>query len=101
LPGASVAAGGASTDGENLLPSVGLSTFSVGVAEGLLDGVVEVVVVVVGGAWFSLLLHDATNEAMVISAAPPTTAAMRVLTEGEFMRFLFRSGELALAGGLR
>jgi hypothetical protein len=87
-----VGAGGAITFGLNLLPSVGLSTFSVGVADGLLDGVVETVVVVVagGGVLFSSLLHDATNEAMVMSAAPPTTAAIRAPTEeGDFMRFLF------------
>ncbi|SBS76302.1 hypothetical protein MHPYR_320021 [uncultured Mycobacterium sp.] len=98
-----VGAGGATTFGLNLLPSVGLSTFSVGVADGLLDGVVETVVVVVagGGVLFSSLLHDATNEAMAMRAAPPTTAAIRALMEGVFMRFLFRSGELALAGGLR
>lgn len=86
-----VGAGGATTFGLNLLPSVGLSTFSVGVTDGLLDGVVETVVVVAGGGvLFSSLLHDATNEAMVMRAAPPTTAAMRARTEGEFMRFLFQ-----------
>ena len=82
-----VGAGGAITVGVNLLPSVGLSTFSVGVAGALLDGVVEVEV---DGAGFSLLLHDETSDAIAMSAAPPMTAAIRVLTEGEFIRFLFQ-----------
>jgi hypothetical protein len=100
LPPDSVGAGGAITDGENLLPSVGLSTFSVGVAGGLV--VVGATVEVEGdGALFSLLLHDDTNEAMAIRAAPPTTVAIRAPAMGEFMRFLFNGGELALAGGLR
>jgi hypothetical protein len=55
----------------------------------------------VDGAGLSFLLHDATKDAIVTSAAPPTTAAIRVRTEGEIMGFLYRSGELALAGGLR
>jgi hypothetical protein len=96
-----VGAGGATTVGVNLLPSVGLSTFSVGVAGGLLVVVEVTVEVEVGGAWFSLLLHDDTSEAMAMSAAPPKTAAIRAPAEGEFIKFLFRSGELALAGGLR
>jgi hypothetical protein len=99
LPGAAVGAGGATAVGENLLPPVGLSTFSVGVADGLLV-VGDVVVVDGDGAGFSVLPHDATNDAMATSAAPPTSAAIRAATEGEFMRFLF-GGELALAGGLR
>ncbi|WP_445165856.1 hypothetical protein ACTXG7_18440 [Mycolicibacterium sp. Dal123E01] len=93
MPGASVGAGGATTDGVNLLPSVGLIPFSVGVAGVVLvagDVVVDVgVVVEVGGAGFSLLLHEETNDAIAMSAAPPATAAIRVPKEGECMKFLF------------
>jgi hypothetical protein len=101
LPGAAVGADGATAVGLNLLPPLGLRPFSVGDAGALLDIGDVVVGVVVGGAWFSLGLHDETSKVMTISAAPPMTAPMRAAAEGEFMRFLFRSGELALAGGLR
>ena len=85
-----VGAGGAPAVGLNLLPPVGLSPFSGGVAAGLLDAG-DVVVDVEGdgdGAWFSFLLHDATNDAIVINAAPPMTAATRAATEGEFIGIL-------------
>lgn len=85
-----VGAGGATAVGLNLLPPVGLSPFSVGVADGLLDSG-DVVVDVEGdgdGAWFSFLLHDATNDAIVTNAAPPMTAATRAATEGEFIGIL-------------
>jgi hypothetical protein len=82
-----VGAGGATTVGVNLLPSVGLSTFSVGVGA-TLDVVGVVVEVGVDGVRFSLLLHDDTSEAMAMSAAPPTTAAIRP-AEGEFIGFPF------------
>jgi len=89
--------------GLNLLPSVGLTCFSVGVAEGLGDAGDVVVVEVDGaGAGLSFLLHDATNDAIATSAAPPMSAAIRADTEGEFMGILTSyCGELALAGGLR
>lgn len=101
MPGAAVGAGGATAVGLNLFPPLGLRPFSVGVAGALLDIGDVVVEVGVDGALFSLELHDETSKVMAISAALPTTAPMRAATEGEFMRSLFRSGELALAGGLR
>lgn len=64
-----------------------MSPFSVGVADGLGDVVVETEG---DGAGFSFLLQDATNDAMATSAAPPMTAAIRAETEGEFMGILYR-----------
>ena len=101
LPPDSVGAGGAITVGENLLPSVGLNTFSVGVAGGLVVVTTVDVDVEGAGAGVSFLLHDERSAAMAMSAAPPKTAVIRAPAVGEFIRFLFRSGELALAGGLR
>ena len=57
-----VGAGGAFTPGVNLLPSVGLSDFSVGVTE------TELELGVVVGASFSLLVHPAIT---VASRTPP------------------------------
>lgn len=80
-----VAGGGAFTVGVNRLPPVGLIDFSVGSTEGGGAGVAGVVVVVVvvvvvgvvvSGA-FSLVPHDAVNEIIPTTAAPPAMTASR------------------------
>src|SRR5262245_2814824 len=81
-----VGADGAFTVGVNRLPPVGLIDFSVGSTlcggAGVAGGVVVVVVVVVvvgvvvSGA-FSLVPHDAVNEIIPTTAAPPAMTASR------------------------
>lgn len=75
------------TPGVNRLPPVGLMTFSVGDADGALEGVVAVVVVVVDveGACSPLWLQPALSAPSVMSAPPPATAIVRRINIFELM----------------
>ena len=73
--------------GENELPPVGLSPFSVGdtAGAGVVAVVVVVVVVEVDGEGFSLVAHPATTDPIATSAAQPASAILKRLTRFELM----------------
>jgi hypothetical protein len=87
-PGIAVGAGGAFTDGVNLLPPEGLIDFSVGSTDGAVVVVVVVVVVDVSGDFFSSVPQAAVKPIIARMAAPPMAAETRRVRREFMMRSL-------------
>ena len=94
-------AGGASTDGVNWLPPVGLMVFSVGDTGGatvvVVAVVVVVVVVVLDGVWLPPPPQAAVNPPIAMMAAAPATAGRRRAKRLDLMMqsYLSRDGPFA------
>jgi hypothetical protein len=93
-----VGAGGASTDGVNWLPPVGLMVFSVGDTGGatvvVVAVVVVVVVVVLDGVWLPPPPQAAVNPPIAMMAAAPATAGRRRAKRLDLMMQSYLSPDL-------